>query len=91
MNHETHFASMYVPDSYRSNAPCHESSTIRRESNKSASGSIAPKPHGGRSRKLDDAAQDGLLQLVGKQPDATLAQLRQPLGIICGLTTFTEF
>lgn len=61
---------------------------VRLQQRKRQTGSIAPKPHGGgRARKLDEAAQDRLLQLVRQQPDATLAELRQQLGVVCGLTT----
>src|SRR3954453_1941500 len=51
-------------------------------------GSVAPKPHGGgRPRKLDDADEARLLELIREHPDATLAELRDQLGIDCGLTT----
>jgi transposase len=49
-------------------------------------GSLDPKPHGGgRSPALDPAAQQRLRQLLQKQPDATLAELRQALGLCCSL------
>jgi transposase len=52
------------------------------------SGSLQPKPHaGGPQPKIDAAAQARLLQLVRDQPDATLAELRDRLGIPCSLTT----
>lgn len=61
---------------------------VRLRQRKRQTGSIAPKPHrGGRCRKLDDATQGRLLELVRQQPDATLAELRQQLGVVCGLTT----
>jgi transposase len=61
---------------------------VRWRQRKRQTGSIAPKPHGGgRCRKLDDATQERLLELVRQQPDATLAELRQQLGVVCGLTT----
>jgi transposase len=61
---------------------------VRLRQRQRQTGSIDPKPHGGgRSRKLDDATQSRLLELVRQHPDATLAELRQPLGVVCGLTT----
>jgi transposase len=61
---------------------------VRLLQRKRQTGSIAPKPHGGgRQPKLDDAAQARLLELVRQHPDATLAELRDHLGIACGLTT----
>ena len=51
-------------------------------------GSVEPKPHGGgMPRKLDAAADARLLELVQQQPDATLAELRERLGIPCSLMT----
>jgi transposase len=45
-------------------------------------GSVQPKPHGGGARpKLDAQATARLLELVRQQPDATLAELRDRLGI----------
>ncbi len=47
-------------------------------------GSVQPKPHGGApARKLNPAAEARLLELVKDQPDATLAELRDRLGIPC--------
>lgn len=61
---------------------------VRLRQRQRQTGSIAPKPHGGgRTPKLDEAAQDRLLELVRQHPDATLAELRQQLGVACGLTT----
>lgn len=61
---------------------------VRLRQRQRQTGSIDPKPHGGgRSRKLDEATQDRLLELVRQHPDATLAELRQQLGVVCGLTT----
>lgn len=61
---------------------------VRLRQRKRQTGSIEPKPHGGgRCLKLDETAQKRLLQIVRQQPDATLAELRQQLGIACGLTT----
>lgn len=50
-------------------------------------GSIEPKPHAGGARsKLDGDAEKRLLELVEIQPDATLAELRDRLGIDCSIT-----
>jgi transposase len=49
-------------------------------------GDLAPKPHGGgRAPALDPAAQQRLRQVLRQQPDATLAELRQRLGLTCSL------
>ncbi len=54
-------------------------------------GSVQPKPHGGvPPRKLDAAAEARLLELVRTQPDATLAELRDRLGIPCCLMTIAR-
>jgi transposase len=54
-------------------------------------GSVQPKPHGGvPPRKLDAAAEARLLELVRAQPDATLAELRDRLGIPCCLMTIAR-
>src|SRR5436190_6086609 len=54
-------------------------------------GSVQPKPHGGvPPRKLDAAADARLLELVQAQPDATLAELRDRLGIRCSLMTIAR-
>ena len=51
-------------------------------------GSVNPDPHGGgHPSKLDAAAQARLLELVRQHPDATLAELRDLLGIQCSITT----
>lgn len=61
---------------------------VRLRQRQRQTGSIEPKPHGGgRPPKLDEATQQRLLELVRQQPDATLAELRQQLGVPCGLTT----
>ena len=50
-------------------------------------GSVEPKPHGGGAvPKLDAQAVARLLELVREQPDATLAELRDRLGIACSIT-----
>jgi transposase len=49
-------------------------------------GDLGPKPHGGgRSPALDGAARRRLRQLLQKQPDLTLAEMRQRLGLSCSL------
>src|SRR5215218_6681889 len=54
-------------------------------------GSVQPKPHGGvPPRKLDAAAETRLRELVRDQPDATLAELRDRLGIPCCLMTIAR-
>ena len=54
-------------------------------------GSVAPKPHaGGPQPVLDDHALHELLRLVREQPDATLAELRDRLGIPCSLMTIAR-
>jgi transposase len=61
---------------------------VRLRQRQRQTGSIEPKPHGGgRQPKLDEVAQTRLLELVRQHPDATLAELRQQLGVVCGLTT----
>lgn len=51
-------------------------------------GAVDPKPHaGGPAPKLDDQAQARLLEALHAQPDATLAELRDRLGIPCCLMT----
>jgi transposase len=54
-------------------------------------GSVQPKPHAGvPPRKLDAAAEARLLELVRDQPDATLAELRDRLGIRCSIMTIAR-
>ena len=54
-------------------------------------GSVQPKAHAGvPTRKLDAAAEARLLELVRAQPDATLAELRDRLGIPCCLMTIAR-
>jgi transposase len=56
-----------------------------------ASGSLQPKPHGGGpTPKLDAAAVRRLRALVRKQPDATLTELRDRLGIPCPIATIAR-
>lgn len=56
-----------------------------------ATGSVRPKPPGGGpTPKLDDAAVGRLLGLVAAQPDATLAELRDRLGVPCHLATIAR-
>src|SRR5664279_3708564 len=49
-------------------------------------GSIAPKPYrGGRRPALGPMEQERLRALIREQPDATLAELRDRLGVACSL------
>lgn len=53
-----------------------------------ATGAVHPAPHGGGTpRTLDAPALARLLDLVRAQPDATLAELRDRLGVPCSLAT----
>lgn len=55
------------------------------------SGVIEPKPHaGGPKPRLHPQDVQRLLDLVHDQPDATLAQLRDRLGIPCSLSTLSR-
>jgi transposase len=54
-------------------------------------GSLQPRPHaGGPTPKFDAATVARLLQLVREQPDATLAELRERLGVPCHLSTIAR-
>jgi Transposase and inactivated derivatives len=54
-------------------------------------GSVRPQPHaGGPAPKLDAAAVQRLRELVREQPDATLAELRERLGVPCHLATLAR-
>jgi transposase len=56
-----------------------------------ATGSVRPKPHGGGpTPKLDADAVGRLLALVREQPDATLTELRDRLGIPCHIATLAR-
>jgi transposase len=56
-----------------------------------ATGALHPRPHGGGpTPKLDAAAVRRLLALVREQPDATLAELRDRLGIPCHIATIAR-
>lgn len=58
---------------------------------KRRTGSVAPAPHaGGPTPKLDPAATARLRALVRDQPDATLAELRDRLGVACSLLTIAR-
>src|ERR1051325_10200854 len=62
------------------------SCVVRLLQRKRRTGSVQPKAHGGvPPRKLDAATEARLLELVRAQPDATLAELRDRLGIACCL------
>jgi transposase len=50
------------------------------------SGSVVPKPHGGGTQpKIDAPALERLRELLRAQPDATLAELRDRLGLPCSI------
>jgi transposase len=56
-----------------------------------STGSLEPRPHGGGNPpilSLEDLQQ--LRELVQKQPDATLEELRQRLGVSCSLMTISR-
>jgi transposase len=54
-------------------------------------GSLAPAPHaGGPTPKFDAPTVERLLQLVREQPDATLAELRERLGVCCHLSSIAR-
>jgi transposase len=56
-----------------------------------ATGSVQPKPHGGGpTPKLDAAAVRRLRALVREQPDATLTELRDRLGVPCHIATIAR-
>src|SRR5262249_25989300 len=56
-----------------------------------ATGSVQPKRHGGGpTPKLDPAALPRLPALVPQQPDATLTELRDRLGIPCHIATIAR-
>jgi transposase len=55
------------------------------------SGSLRPTPHaGGPTPKFDAPTVERLLGLVRDQPDATLAELRERLGVCCHLSTIAR-
>lgn len=61
---------------------------VRLQQRQRRDGTFQPRPHGGGpTPRLDDEARQRLLQLVREQPDATLAELRERLGISCSLMT----
>jgi len=56
-----------------------------------ASGSLAPKPHaGGPQPKLTPHDEQRLLELLQQQPDATLTELRDRLGVRCSIMTIAR-
>jgi transposase len=64
---------------------------VRLLQRKRRTGSVRPEPHaGGPTPKLDAAARARLLDLVRQQPDATLAELRERLGVACSLMTIAR-
>jgi len=66
----------------------HLSTIVRLLQRVRATGSVQPKPHaGGPHSKLDAQATARLLDAVRQQPDATLAELRDRLGVDCSIVT----
>ena len=64
----------------------HLSTIVRLLQRFRSTGSVQPKPHAGGPRpKLDAKATARLLELVRQQPDATLAELRDRLGVDCSI------
>jgi transposase len=64
---------------------------VRLLQRKRRTGSVHPEPHaGGPTPKLDAAAHARLRALVRDQPDATLAELRDRLGVACSLMTIAR-
>src|SRR4051812_33246376 len=54
-------------------------------------GSLQPSPHGGGpTPKFDAPTVARLLRLVRDQPDATLAEVRDRLGVCCHLSTIAR-
>jgi transposase len=66
----------------------HLSNIVRLLQRFRTTGSVQPKPHaGGPHPKLDAKATARLLEAVRQQPDATLAELRDRLGVDCSIVT----
>src|SRR3954464_2678832 len=56
-----------------------------------STGSLEPRPHGGGNPAvLSPEDLEQLRELVRKQPDATLEELRQRLGVSCSLMTLSR-
>ena len=69
----------------------HLSTIVRLLQHYRQTSSVQPKPHaGGRPRKLDASAIARLLEQVRKQPDATLKELRDAVGVPCCLMTIAR-
>jgi len=67
------------------------SSIVRLLQRKRCTGAVHPAAHaGGPTPKLDAAAQARLRALVRDQPDATLAELRDRLGVACSVLTIAR-
>jgi transposase len=67
------------------------SSIVRLLQRKRRTGDVQPAPHaGGPTPKLDAAARARLRALVRDQPDATLAELRDQLGVACSVMTIAR-
>ena len=66
----------------------HLSTIVRLLQRFRTTGSVQPKPHAGGPRpKLDAPATARLLESVRQEPDATLAELRDQLGVDCSSVT----
>jgi len=66
----------------------HLSTIVRLLQRFRTTGSVQPKPHaGGPHSKLDGKATARLLEAVRQQPDATLAELQDRLGVDCSIVT----
>jgi transposase len=64
---------------------------VRLQQRRRQTGTIQPKPPGGgHPPRLDEQACQRHLQLVREQPDATLAELRNRLGIPCSIMTIAR-
>jgi transposase len=64
---------------------------VRLLQRKRHTGSVQPEPHrGGPTPKLDATAHTRLLALLRDQPDATLLELRDRLGVSCSLMTIAR-
>jgi transposase len=67
------------------------STIVRLLQRRRRTGSSRPKPHGGGpTPKLDEQAEQRLLERLRQRPDATLAELRDYLGIPCSLMTIAR-
>jgi transposase len=76
-----------IADRFRVSLTC----IVRLLRRRRETGSIEPKPHGGgRLAALDEEHLQGLRELVCGQPDATLEELRQRLGVDCSVAAISR-